>query len=127
MKSFTTGIGLIERIDGLAVFLASLFLYSLFGESWGMFIALFLTPDIAFIGYAKSERIGIILYNALHNYGAALMLMVVGVVSNTPFITGYGIILMSHVSFDRFIGFSLKTTTGEISKSGRPSKKLTKR
>ncbi|OGM28211.1 hypothetical protein A2801_04255 [Candidatus Woesebacteria bacterium RIFCSPHIGHO2_01_FULL_41_10] len=101
----------ILRLEALALFAASLFLYGIFQGSWGMFIALFLTPDISFIGYAKNEKVGAFLYNLVHNYVLAFLCMAVGMYTDTLFLTGYGIILFSHVSLDRVLGFNLRQAT----------------
>lgn len=49
--SVSGGIKDLLRIEGLTVFLLSLFAYSEFGSGWGLFALCFLLPDLSLLGY----------------------------------------------------------------------------
>ncbi len=43
--------GILLRIEGAALFALSLYLYRSTGAGWGLFLLLFLWPDLAMLGY----------------------------------------------------------------------------
>lgn len=96
------------RFEGLVVFLASLFFYQLFGGSWILFVLLFLTPDIALVGYLFNKKIGATVYNLVHNDILALLLIIAGILLNQALFIWLGLILAAHVGIDRLFGFGLK-------------------
>jgi len=86
-----------------AVYLNSLLPY----KGW-VFWALFLTPDIGFIGYAFNARTGAFTYNLLHHKGVAIALYLTGAFMSLPLLQLSGVVLFGHSSFDRMIGYGLK-------------------
>lgn len=99
------------HLEGLAVFIASLYFYNLTQGNWWMFILLVLTPDISMIGYLKNKRLGASIYNIFHTYTLAILLLFIGTLSDTQFITELGIIFTAHIGMDRFFGYGLKYPT----------------
>lgn len=99
---------IIQRLEGLAVFLVCLYLYFLLDASWLLFFTLWLLPDISMIGYLKNNHIGALLYNFAHNYVLALLVIFLGLWQGDNFIISIGVILVSHIGLDRFLGFGLK-------------------
>ncbi|MEN9407096.1 MAG: hypothetical protein RLZZ455_312 [Candidatus Parcubacteria bacterium] len=99
------------HIEGLAVFLSSVYLYYLLGADWLLFVILFLTPDISMIGYVKNTKIGAITYNFVHNYVLGLVVCMIGLVLGSTLAVSLGLILLAHVGIDRFLGFGLKYPT----------------
>jgi hypothetical protein len=102
----------ILKFEGLAVFLASLHFYSILDGSWLTFVLLWLVPDISMIGYLKGKKIGAALYNVAHTYVLALAVIFFGLWQGDNFIISLGVILASHIGFDRFLGFGLKRPSG---------------
>lgn len=98
----------IAKLEGLAVLVASLFLYSILEGNWIMFGILLLTPDISMLGYLHNKITGSITYNLVHNYIFAFVLCGIGVFSEQLLLTQIGVILFAHVGIDRFFGFGLK-------------------
>jgi hypothetical protein len=52
------------RTEGLVVLGLAVVLFWRGAYSWGLFMVLFLTPDISMLGYLINPRIGAISYNA---------------------------------------------------------------
>lgn len=99
----------ILQLESLLIFLLGLYIFSITNYSWVTFVLLFFVPDISLIGYIfKSKKYGAILYNLIHNYVLALMLFIIGSYIYNNEIQLAGIILTTHISFDRFIGYGLR-------------------
>lgn len=99
------------RLEGLTVFAAVIVLYANQGFSAWTFLALLLVPDVSMIGYLRSPRLGAILYDAAHFYAVPAVIILIGLISSTPFIIGVGLIWAAHIGMDRTIGYGLKYTT----------------
>ncbi|NVB82203.1 MAG: DUF4260 domain-containing protein [Kofleriaceae bacterium] len=90
----------ILRAEGLAMLVAGVVGYALIGASWPMFAALFLVPDLAFLGYLAGPRAGGWAYNATHSLiGPALLAAL------SP---SLALVWVAHVGFDRALGYGLK-------------------
>lgn len=96
------------RIEELFMFGLSLYWYQDTGYAWWLFAALFLLPDLGMLGYLINPKVGAITYNLLHHKGIALALFIFGSVAIAQDIRVAGIILFSHASFDRILGYGLK-------------------
>jgi hypothetical protein len=98
------------RLEGLAVLAAASSIY--FGQhhSWLLFVALFLAPDVAFAAYALGPRVGAAVYNLLHSYISPLLLA--GAVWLAGESLAVTLIWISHIGFDRLLGYGLKYPTG---------------
>ena len=116
----TGGIKTVLRMEGFALFAASLFAYYWLSGSWTMFAVLFFVPDLAFAAYLISPRIGSICYNLLHSTIGPFVLFAFGwwlepsggmhILRDIMQFTA--IIWMAHVGFDRAVGYGLKYETG---------------
>lgn len=101
------------HLEGLAVLLASLFAFYLGKFDWTWFAVLFLAPDLSMLGYLLGPRVGAMIYNLGHWYALPLVLLLV-----TPDEIGYSVysmialIWLSHIGFDRLLGYGLKYPTG---------------
>jgi hypothetical protein len=87
-------------------------LYALSGESWWIFAALFLAPDLSFAGYLAGSRIGAMVYNAAHSYLAPMALMTAGFALALPLAFSIATIWLAHIGFDRALGYGLKYSAG---------------
>ena len=72
------------------------------------FWALFLAPDIGFIGYAINTKVGALTYNLLHHKGIAVASYIAGLHFSIPELQFAGLLLFGHSSFDRMLGYGLK-------------------
>ena len=73
-----------------------------------LFWALFLAPDVAFLGYAVNSRVGAICYNVLHHKGVGIALYIAGFLLESPELQLPGLLIFGHSSFDRMLGYGLK-------------------
>lgn len=96
------------HLEGAAVFVASLVAYQWNHGSWLLFVLLFLVPDVSMIGYAINTRIGAISYNAIHTYIGPLVLGGYALFVGRHLPLQLALIWISHIGFDRMLGFGLK-------------------
>lgn len=106
------GLRWLLRAEGGAVFLASLFAYSRFGDGWSQFFILFLVPDISLLGYLGGSRIGAACYNAAHSYIGPLIWLAVGLGMPSLAAPGWVLIWLAHLGLDRGLGYGLKYADG---------------
>jgi hypothetical protein len=99
------------RVEGLAAFVLSVVAYREMSASWALFLILFLAPDLSFAGYSVGPRVGAILYNAAHSYVGPVALVLVGLFDRPGWLA-IGLVWVSHIGFDRFLGFGLKYEQG---------------
>src|SRR5215217_9570236 len=90
----------------------SILLYGLGGESWLLFIVLFLVPDLSMLGYLGGPRIGAVSYNLLHTYAPPGLLAAFGLMSGSSLLVSVALVWFSHIGFDRMVVFGVKATTG---------------
>ena len=100
------------RLEGLAVFIASLIFYNYLGESsWKSYFLLFLFPDISFFFYLIGKKTGAVCYNIMHSYTTPLVLSIIFFFLSLNYF--YIIVIwVSHIGFDRSLGFGLKYFKG---------------
>jgi hypothetical protein len=91
----------ILRLEQLAGFLFSIYLFSLLSFPWWLYILLFLTPDLSIIGYAAGPRVGAFTYNLVHHKAVSLGLIILGSLLSVPLISLAGAVLLGHSSLDR--------------------------
>tara|TARA_R110002072_G_scaffold57212_2_gene147355 strand:- start:1661 stop:2047 length:387 start_codon:yes stop_codon:yes gene_type:complete len=100
------------RIEGFAVGLAAIALYSVTGQSWLLFAIFILAPDFAMAGYLLGNRIGAICYNCTHTYIAPIILAGVSWLLADSMAVDLVIIWVAHIGFDRAFGYGLKRQSG---------------
>jgi hypothetical protein len=96
------------RLEGLAVLATALVAYRAMGESWILFAVLFLAPDLSMVGYLYGSRTGAAAYNLMHTYAAPVVLAGLMTIGLVPSNWGICVIWVSHISFDRGVGYGLK-------------------
>ena len=96
------------RLEEFAVFLFSIYLFSLVGFPWWYFPVLLFVPDLSMLGYLGGPKIGAVVYNFVHHRGLALAYYVAGVLLAIPVLSLAGIIILAHSSLDRAMGYGLK-------------------
>lgn len=99
------------RLEGLAVLIASLLLFSQFGGTWWIYAVFFLAPDVSMLGYLAGTRIGSGVYNAVHTYVSPIALVAAGFFLRSDVLLYAGIILLGHIGGDRLLGYGLKYPT----------------
>ena len=96
------------RLEEFAIFLFSIYLFSLLHFAWWFFPVLLFVPDLSMLGYLGGPRIGAAVYNFVHHRGLALAYYVVGAVLAIPGLSLAGVIILAHSSLDRAMGYGLK-------------------
>jgi hypothetical protein len=102
----------ILKLEELGMFILSLWTFHTTELSWWWFAGLFFLPDLGMIGYLITERLGAWIYNVFHHKGIAMLLWAAGFYLQLQSLEALGIILFSHSSFDRMLGYGLKHEKG---------------
>jgi hypothetical protein len=103
---------LLLRLEGAAVFCGAVFFYWRLDGSWLWFVVLFLAPDLSFLAYVVSPRVGAIAYNAVHTTLGPLALLALAAWRGWPVGEDVALIWLAHVGVDRALGYGLKYGTG---------------
>jgi len=101
---------LLLHLEGAAVLAVALFCYRQIHASWLLFGLLFLVPDLSMIGFAAGARVGAATYNLVHTEVLPVLL---GIAAWTyhPRVLAMALIWISHIGFDRLLGYGLKYPT----------------
>jgi len=89
-----------------------IYLFNQLDFAWWWFVALLLIPDIGMLGYLFGNKVGATTYNLFHHKGIAILVYLTGTYIAMPVLQLAGIILFSHSSFDRALGYGLKYDNG---------------
>lgn len=100
------------RTEGIVLLAVSVFMYSRYGEEWWLFALVFLAPDIGMLGYLADTRVGAATYNLFHTYLGPAILLVGGIVAESPNTYSIAIVWFAHIGFDRALGYGLKYGDG---------------
>lgn len=95
------------KLEELAQFLLSIYLFSLLPFAWWVFPAFILVPDVSLLGLLAGKRIGAISYNLIHHKAIALVAYILGSLLGIPLLSLVGVLLFGHSSFDRVLGLRL--------------------
>lgn len=96
------------KLEELAMLILSIILFYRLEYSFWWYLALFFVPDVSFLGYIVSPKIGAFFYNLLHHKGIAIILYLVGLYFSNNLIQLIGIVFFGHSCFDRILGYGLK-------------------
>ena len=99
---------LILRLEGAALAIGAAFFYCRLGGSWLLFAILFLAPDLSFLAYLVSPRVGAILYNGLHSTLGPAALLAVAMSAGESVGERIALIWLAHIGLDRALGYGLK-------------------
>lgn len=111
-QSVSGGVKYTLRLEALCVLIAGCLFYGQSHYSWKLFFLLFLVPDISFLGYLVSAKIGAISYNLAHSYILPITLGIGFILLNDQDLLLYVVIWIAHIGFDRALGYGLKYQTG---------------
>lgn len=98
------------RLEELLLTLLSLYLFADLNYPWWWFPLLLLTPDLSMIGYLLGPKVGAWTYNLAHHRGIAVVLFILGSLSQVQWLQLAGVIMFGHSSLDRMLGYGLKYT-----------------
>lgn len=100
------------RIEGVVLLAVSVFMYARYGEQWWLFALLLLAPDIGMLGYLADTRMGATTYNLLHTYLGPAILLVGGILAESPLTYSIAFVWFAHIGLDRALGYGLKYGDG---------------
>lgn len=100
------------KLEEFGLFILGIYFFSLLDYRWWWFLVLILAPDFSMIGYVFGNKIGAISYNVFHHKGIAIIVYLLGVYYQQQEMQLTGVILFSHSSLDRLLGYGLKYETG---------------
>ncbi|MGB7394118.1 MAG: DUF4260 domain-containing protein [Pricia sp.] len=100
------------KLEEVLMFALGIYLFSILPYAWWWFLLLILAPDIGMIGYAFGNKTGAVSYNIFHHKGLAIAIYLIGIYLSLPLWQLLGVILFSHASFDRALGYGLKYDKG---------------
>ena len=112
----------LRRIEAFFIFGLGLWLYQKSGYSWLVFALLFFIPDAGAIGYLKSHKLGSTLYNFTHWLIWPIALGTYGLTTDHDTAKMVAIIWITHICFDRMLGWGFKTG-GSFYQTGMGEKK----
>src|SRR6188474_923322 len=98
------------KLEELGIFALSIYLLFQMdmGISWWLYMLLFFAPDIGMVGYLVNTKVGAVTYNFLHHKALASLLLILGFWQSNDTLLMVSLILFTHSSFDRVLGFGLK-------------------
>ncbi len=99
------------HLEGTSTLVLTVVLYSQGHYRWWLYAALFLTPDLFMLGYLANARVGAAIYNVAHTLAGPVMLLILGLFFSAPQVLPYALIWLSHIGFDRMLGYGLKYPT----------------
>jgi hypothetical protein len=100
-----------EELGMTAIGIYLLTIYDLHIATWIWFF-IFFSPDISMLGYLVNAKVGAITYNIFHHKGIAIACIAIGYFTKVEVLLSIGILLFTHASFDRIMGYGLKYSTG---------------
>jgi hypothetical protein len=100
------------HLEGLAILVGACLAYGYLGDSWIQFAVWFLIPDLSMIGYLVNPTVGARSYNLVHTYVAPLALLMFVHLAHWPSFAPLCLIWISHIAFDRLLGYGLKYDSG---------------
>lgn len=100
------------RVEGLFEGLLGVAAFSATGESWWLFVALALMPDISMLAYVFGARVGAIVYNAAHSTVGPSLAACAGLATGTPLLLAVASVWLAHIGFDRALAYGLKSFRG---------------
>ena len=100
------------RLEGLAICILGIILYSRMAYGWTLFWLTILIPDVALLAYFINKEIGAVTYNVMHTKILPSLLAAYAIAFATPTLLALAIIWFVHIGIDRFLGYGLKYSRG---------------
>ena len=96
------------RLEEAGLALLAFVLFAQLDYAWWWIALLFLTPDLAMVGYGLGPAAGAAVYNLVHHKGAAVLVYLLGLYLGMEWLLLAGTVLLAHSSVDRIFGYGLK-------------------
>ncbi len=101
-----------QRLEGLVIFLGSLYVYHQRAGNWLAFVLIFIAIDLTMGGYLVNNKVGAYIYNIGHTYVVPAVIYVLARHFDNSNLTFLSLVWFAHISFDRALGWGLKDVTG---------------
>jgi hypothetical protein len=98
----------LQRLEGLLLLVAAVWLFAETRETWWLFGLLLLAPDISMLGYLHSPETGAAIYNLGHTLLVPAAMLAWGVLAEVSLLVGVGAVWVAHIGMDRFAGYGMK-------------------
>ena len=102
----------LQRLEGLLLFVAAVWIFAETGETWWLFGLLLLAPDLSMLGYIRSPAMGAATYNLGHTLLGPAVLLAWGVVADLSLLVGLGAVWLAPIGLDRPAGYGMKYPDG---------------
>ena len=100
------------RVEGLALAAVCIGAYGSLGESWWLFAALILVPDVSLLGYLAGPRVGAGIYNLAHTWVVVVVWFAAAwLLNGSNLALSLPLVLGAHIGIDRALGYGLKLPT----------------
>lgn len=99
------------HLEGLVMFLAMIYIYSVYDFNWWLFLLLVLAPDVSMVAYLINNQVGSKIYNLFHTYTISVFIILVGFFLQLEVFLIIGLIWTAHIGMDRLFGYGLKYST----------------
>ncbi len=96
----------LEELGLLILF--SIIYFQFYDGGWGFYLGLFFVPDVSFILFLITPKVGAIAYNIFHHKGVMVLVILAGLLLKNDLLIKIGLIFMAHSCFDRVAGYGLK-------------------
>lgn len=100
------------RAEGAAEAALGIVGFAMTGQSWWLFAALGLAPDLSFAAYLAGPRVGAIGYNLVHTTALPALLAAAALAMSSPVALAVAAVWLAHIGIDRALGYGLKTGEG---------------
>ncbi|MED0951905.1 DUF4260 domain-containing protein [Bacillus mobilis] len=101
----------IVHFEGLVVFVATIYAYSIYEFSWIIFLVFLLAPDLSMLAYMINNHVGAKIYNIFHTYIISIVIAIIGAYFKVDAVIMIGLIWTAHIGMDRMFGYGLKYET----------------
>lgn len=101
-----------QRLEGLAIFGLSLYLYVSNHFNILGFIILLIAIDLSMAGYIVNKKTGALIYNIGHSLITPIVLFIAYLVFGGGVFLALALIWIAHVGIDRALGLGLKSSEG---------------
>jgi Domain of unknown function (DUF4260) len=104
-----TGLPLVLlRSEGVALLAMATILYSRYGRSWWLFVALLPVPDLGLLGSLWSRRAGAVAYDLTHTSVGPAALGILGLLTSSGLAIALALVWFAHTGMDRTLGLGLQ-------------------
>jgi hypothetical protein len=101
-----------QRLEGLAIFGVSLYLYVTNDFNLLAFILLLIAIDATMAGYMANKKTGAVVYNIGHSLLVPIALFIAYLLFGGGLFLGLALIWLAHIGMDRALGFGFKLSKG---------------